>query len=154
MVVSTSPSSSSSVPHLTMSGLRKSPRKEFTFDGVFLCLCFPFDPFLYFPSLCSNSPICSHVWPLFYTQPFNILVTFIFKFQCHDCSIWVTLSLVVLTALSLANELIFHCFFECLLSIGEGNGNPLQCSCLENSRDRGAWWAAVYGVAQSWTRLK
>ena len=38
--------------------------------------------------------------------------------------------------------------------IGEGNGNPLQCSCLENPRDRGAWWAAVYGVTQSWTRLK
>ena len=38
--------------------------------------------------------------------------------------------------------------------IGEGNGNPLQCSCLENPRDSGAWWAAVYGVAQSWTRLK
>ena len=36
----------------------------------------------------------------------------------------------------------------------EGNGNTLQCSCLENPRDRGAWWAAVYGVAQSWTRLK
>ena len=37
---------------------------------------------------------------------------------------------------------------------GEGSGNPLQCSCLENPRDRGAWWAAVYGVAQSRTRLK
>ena len=37
---------------------------------------------------------------------------------------------------------------------GEGNGNPLQCSCLENPRDRGAWWAAVYGVAQSRTRRK
>ena len=36
----------------------------------------------------------------------------------------------------------------------EGNGNPLQCSCLENPRDGEAWWAAVYGVAQSWTRLK
>ena len=36
----------------------------------------------------------------------------------------------------------------------EGNGNPLQCSCLENPRDGGAWWAAVYGVAQSRTRLK
>ena len=35
--------------------------------------------------------------------------------------------------------------------IGEGNGNPLQCSCLENPRDGGAWWAAIYGVAQSWT---
>ena len=37
---------------------------------------------------------------------------------------------------------------------GEGNGNPLQCSCLENPRDGGAWWVAVYGVAQSRTRLK
>ena len=37
---------------------------------------------------------------------------------------------------------------------GEGNGNPLQCSCLENPRDGGAWWAAVYGVAQSRTGLK
>ena len=38
--------------------------------------------------------------------------------------------------------------------IGEGNGSPLQCSCLENPRDGAAWWAAVYGVAQSWTGLK
>ena len=37
---------------------------------------------------------------------------------------------------------------------GEGNGDPLQYSCLENPRDRGAWWAAVYGVAQRWTQLK
>ena len=44
---------------------------------------------------------------------------------------------------------------ELLLScIGEGNGNPLQRSCLENLRDGGAWWAAVYGVSQSRTRLK
>ena len=41
-----------------------------------------------------------------------------------------------------------------LSCIGEGNGNPLQYSCLENPRDGGAWWAAVYGVAQSRTRLK
>ena len=45
--------------------------------------------------------------------------------------------------------------FENLLTcIGEGNGNPLQCSCLEDSRDGGAWWAAVYGVTQNRTRLK
>ena len=37
---------------------------------------------------------------------------------------------------------------------GEGNGNPLQYSCLENPRDGGAWWAAIYGVAESRTRLK
>ena len=41
-----------------------------------------------------------------------------------------------------------------LSHIGEGNGNPLQCSCLENPRDGGAWRAAVCGVTQSWTRLK
>ena len=41
-----------------------------------------------------------------------------------------------------------------LSCIGEGNGNPFQCSCLENPRDGGAWWAAIYGAAQSWTRLK
>ena len=47
-----------------------------------------------------------------------------------------------------------HLHFS-LSCIGEGNGgNPLQCSCLENLRDEGAWWAAVYGVAQSQTRLK
>ena len=45
----------------------------------------------------------------------------------------------------------FHFSFSC---IGEGNGNPLQCSCLENPRDGGAWWAAVYGFAQSRTWLK
>ena len=45
-------------------------------------------------------------------------------------------------------------FHFSLLCTGEGNGNPLQCSCLENHRDGGAWWAALSGVAQSRTRLK
>ena len=48
-------------------------------------------------------------------------------------------------------RLHFHFSLSC---IGEGTGNPLQCSCLKNPRDGGAWWAAVYGVAQSRTRLK
>ena len=48
-------------------------------------------------------------------------------------------------------RLHFHFSVSC---IGEGNGNPLQCSCLENPRDGGASWAAVHGVAQSQTRLK
>ena len=48
-------------------------------------------------------------------------------------------------------RLHFHFSLSC---IGEGNGNPLQCFCLENPRDGGAWWAAVYGVTQSRTRLK
>ena len=53
--------------------------------------------------------------------------------------------------LDTVKRLHFHFSLSC---IGEGNGNPLQCSCLENPRDRGAWWAAVYGIAQSRTRLK
>ena len=48
----------------------------------------------------------------------------------------------------MTERLHFHFSLSC---IGEGNGNPLQCSCLENPRDNGAWWAAVYGVAQSRT---
>ena len=50
-----------------------------------------------------------------------------------------------------AERLHFHFSLSC---IGEGNGNPFQCSCLENPRDGGDWWAAVYGVTQSRTRLK
>ena len=48
-------------------------------------------------------------------------------------------------------QLHFHFSLSC---VGEGKGNPLQCSCLENPRDGGAWWAAIYGVAQDRTRLK
>ena len=55
------------------------------------------------------------------------------------------------TELDMTERLHFH--FS-LSRTGEGNGNPLQRSCLENPRDGGAWWAAVYGVAQSQTRLK
>ena len=51
---------------------------------------------------------------------------------------------------SLLSLLLFLCSKE----TAEGNGSPLQCSCLENPRDGGAWWAAVYGVTQSRTRLK
>ena len=46
----------------------------------------------------------------------------------------------------MTERLHFHFSLAC---IGEGNGNPLQCSCLENHRDGGAWWAAIYGVAES-----
>ena len=51
----------------------------------------------------------------------------------------------------MTERLHFHSSLAC---IGEGNGKPLQCSCLENPRDGGAWWAAVYGVTHSRTRLK
>ena len=51
----------------------------------------------------------------------------------------------------MTEQLHFHFSLSC---IGEGNGNPLQCPCLENPRNGGAWRATVYGVAQSWTQLK
>ena len=50
-------------------------------------------------------------------------------------------------------QLSHFTFFLSIVPFGEGNGNPLQCSCLENPRDGGAWWAAVYGVAKSQTWL-
>ena len=53
--------------------------------------------------------------------------------------------------LDTTERLHFHFSLSC---IGEGNGNPLQCSCLENPRDGGAWWAAIYEVTQSQTQLK
>ena len=55
---------------------------------------------------------------------------------------------------SMGSLRVRHDWATSLSCIGERNGNPLQCSCLENPRDEGAWWAAVYGVAQSRTRLK
>ena len=56
-----------------------------------------------------------------------------------------------LSNFTFTERLHFHFSLSC---IGEGNGNPLQCSCLENPRDGGAWWAAIYGVTQSRTQLK
>ena len=61
-----------------------------------------------------------------------------------DCSPWGR------KELDTTGRLHFHFSLSC---IGEGNGNPLQYSCLENPMDGGAWWAAVHGVAKSWTRL-
>ena len=61
------------------------------------------------------------------------------------CSLWGR------TESDMTGRLHFHFSLSC---IGQGNGNPLQRSCLENPRDGGAWWAAVYGVTQSRTRLK
>jgi len=55
---------------------------------------------------------------------------------------------------SMALQRVGHDWVTSLSRIGEGNGNPLQCSCLENPRDGGAWWAAVCGVTQSRTQLK
>ena len=67
--------------------------------------------------------------------------------SCGERSLGAAVHRVVQSRTQL-KQLIMHA------CIGEGNGNPLQYSCLENPRDRGAWWAAIYGVAQSWTQLK
>ena len=58
-----------------------------------------------------------------------------------------TIALTIRTFVSRVMSLLFNMLSRFV--IGEGNGNPLQCSCLENPRDRGAWWAAVYGVSES-----
>ena len=55
---------------------------------------------------------------------------------------------------SMGSLRVGHDWATSLSHVGEGNGNPLQCSCLENPRDGGAWWAAIYGIIQSRTRLK
>ena len=81
-------------------------------------------------------------WPLKKYIAFDMCV----YDQCEHENLMVSPSLL---------DLVMRLHFQFSLScIGKGNGNPLQCSCLENPRDAGAWWAAVYGVAQSWTWLK
>ena len=73
------------------------------------------------------------------------------RFQGKPFSITV---IQVYAPTSNAEEAQVEQFYVSLSCIGEGNGNPRQCSCLENPRDWGAWWAAVYGVAHSRTLLK
>ena len=123
------------------------------------------------PSCCLYTLSCFHLnqlWPFFlakssYQFPFSSCqFVFIWRRQWHPtpvllpgksygrrslvgCSPW------GLEESDTTERLHFHFSLSC---IGEGNGTPLQCSCLENPRNGGAWWAAVYGVAQSRTRLK
>ena len=68
--------------------------------------------------------------------------------------VWRRLCKSILNTTNMKEGLAYWSDREPIIIIGEGNGNPLQCSCLENPRDGGTWWAAIYGVAQSRTRLK
>ena len=87
------------------------------------------------------------LWPLL-SFP-NLLASWIQHLTASSIGIWNNSAGIPSPPLTL-----FIIMFSKAHLIGEGNGNPLQCSCLENPRDGGAWWAAVYGVAQSRTWLK
>ena len=105
-------------------------------------------------SICVYKIIC-RIWYI-NTYRFVIFLKFcIIFYKCTNKIPWMEEPGMLQSMGSLRSDtteqLHFHFSLSC---IGEGNGNPLQCSCLENPRDRGAWWAAVYGVAQSQTRLK
>ena len=78
------------------------------------------------------------------------------KFQetVEDRGAWAAAVHGVMNSQTRLSDFTFTFHFHALEMHGEGNGNPPQCSCLENSRGGGAWWAAVYGVTQSRTRLK
>ena len=97
-------------------------------------------------------------WPGEYTRPIHVLrrrqwqpTPGLLPGKSHGCRSLVGCSPWGRKELDTSEWLYFDFSLSC---IGEGNGNPLQCSCLENPRDGGAWWTAVYGVAQSRTRLK
>ena len=74
---------------------------------------------------------------------------------CLILHVYIEMIILVLYSISMCIQLIYHMLNPLSLScLGEGNGNPFQCSYLENPRDGEAWWAAIYGVTQSWTQLK
>ena len=82
---------------------------------------------------------------------YHLVMSMCRVFSCvvgRGCLLWPVCFLVKES--DTTERLHFHFLLSC---IGEGNGNPLQCSCRESPRDGGACWAAVYGVAQSWTWL-
>ena len=94
-----------------------------------------------------------HVYGLYILKKIHMYIfcQSIVDLQCLRCTVrWFQVCIYTYIIF----EIIFHHFDFSLSCIGEGNGNPLQCSCLENPRDGRAWWAAVCGVTQSRTRLK
>ena len=95
----------------------------------------------------SAGPIC------LYIHKGIVTISFLVCTETHDVSQWSSLFIYFFIYL-LSDLLSFWIWGMLYLISGEGNGNPLQYSCLENPRDRGAWWVAIFGVAQSWTWLK
>ena len=94
--------------------------------------------------------ICQQIWK---TQQWpqnwkrSVFIPVSKKGNDKECSNYHTIALISGTT----EGLHFHFSVSCIV---KGNGNPLQCSCLENPQDGGAWWAAVFGVTQSQTRVK
>ena len=134
------------------------------FYTTFLCLFKILAPFLFLQPLqewpsrhrlwpawcsCNQTALCLRLWSSRRRQwqPIPVLL----PGKSHGQRSLVGYSPWGLEESDATEWLRFHFSFSCT---GKGNGNPLQCSCLENSRDRGAWWVAVYGTAQSRTRLK
>ena len=96
--------------------------------------------------------------PIFkFMPPFSLHLSLIFYRKLNtvaEIPLWVSAHRVLWNSCISIFSLSLCCAARFAGCIGEGNGNPLQYSCLENPRDGGAWWAAVYGVTQSWIRLK
>ena len=86
----------------------------------------------------------------------SLIGLFVFlALSCMSCLYILEINPLSVVSLLLFSPILRFVFSPCLyFPFGEWNGNPLQYSCLEIPKDRGAWWAAIYGVAQSWTRLK
>ena len=97
------------------------------------------------PPARGKEPTCQCKWRQWHPTPVPLPGKSNWWRSLVGCSLWGC------KELDMTEWLPFHFSLSC---IGEGNGNPLQCSCLENLRDGGAWWAAVYGIPQSRTRLK
>ena len=114
----------------------------YTSIHTYTCISFHFVSFSGFLSLCLHCPSVSH-------RVLSIVIIVVLNSQSNNSNIPVRSS-------SDAGSVSTNCAF-CLLVylvVGEGNGIPLQYSCLENPMDGGAWWAAIHGVAKSRTRLR
>ena len=118
-----------------------------------LILCRPLLPPSVFPSIrvFFNVSVLFTRWPKYWSFSFSISPSNEYSGLISFRIDWLDLLVIQGTLTSLLQH---HNSWTLSFLYGEGNGNPLQYSCLENPVDRGAWWAAVYGVAQSWTQLK